>query len=731
MIKKVKYSLEKWDIYKGIVFFCFMISVHFFSSVYQTIRFPDYKIETIRIVRGGISNREIQKLFENGEYDYPIDYTKLTDYIESLKYTELKELFSQIDKFASDVGFENLGVQARYIYFKLLAKGERKVIKTSISLPQDVKQKLYDLIDVDKYYTFATLSQVIFEWLMDEGKFDQLKKGHLLNGPKIIFASPINPAQYFGEPAKRTRITRRYNIFTQPAPVAGTISYLDLYGIESVMLNLGNSTDPERLLKENIDERTYFISLATRNPPNRANLETILMADRVIQESIESGYIHQAKRPLLIAGGASTFFNRDSLFNLTPLQIIFRTYAEMNLVDMMFSPDFLQARESETAPDVSMFNDIANLYVKDKDGNVYLTKYISDATSPFERRLRLVFRAFDFTKLPYEDYWSLLPQGLYPENKYMAKKVIDSMWTLQGPCERKCEFCVDTFRSQGTFYLSPQELIDFIKRAVQAHPEVERIAIPDRNFLVNRERAIEFAQLFRKNFKDTSLTLHIQGEILSTDSELLGILKDAGVEIIDFGIEVFSKRVLSEIGRFEESLDYHKFLEIPQKALDLGFPILRIDSVLFYPSITQKELVETIKIMTGFLNQGAHPYVYHYVIPRPGAPIMEEDKYEIKYREIRLTNGKTYQMPSIVLPDDPVVRQIAAESVAQVEAELEAILKEYNWQGDFPEQVEALALYRITIKNLKKTFDRDPELTDEMLDGTIEFINEVIRKFMS
>lgn len=698
--------------------------------------------EINRIVRGTLSHTDIHaQLFQHQDFDTLIDYEKLSRYLKDLDSDNTQKLFKKIDDLAKEKGFENLGVQARYIYFKLLAKGGRSLVETSDSLPVEIKQKLYVLIDEEKDFSFATLSQVIFEWLIDEGKFDQLKKGHLLNGPKAIFVSPIKYPEGVGTTgtqgdAVKHRIGNRYMIYQQTAH-AMSASYLDLYGVETLVFDLGLGREELDRLRDAIDERTYFISFRVNSPVNKVSLDTIFLVQQMIQEKIPD----KDKRPILVAGGNRAAGNSENLLELTPLQIIFRTYGETNLTDMVFSDQILDSRDEK------MFSYIPNIYIKDyitkEQESPYLTRYIS-ITSRSHRRLKISMRALDFTKIDYRKYWELNPdiQDIHPENTYMVKNLI-YLWTTHGDCKRGCEFCDYTGYSTIIKGISAEEIVNLVKRAIEVYPEAEMIYFMDGDFLFNRQRAREFAQLFKEEFGDSGIKLSIFATVFTANPKLLQELKDAGVEVIIFGNEVADEDLLRDMGKLKPGESYERFIEMPIIARQMGISTVRTTWIPFYPTMTQIALVSTVKQITEFLKLGIHAAISAYVMARPGAKVMERVQSHdpgapfytpVYYYE--LPNGQKYPIQTIILPNNPVVRKVAEKSIKELNATIGSILSQYSWVGDYPEQIEVLGLLKVTLENLKKviiTPEIYPGITDEMIDENIttDEINSILREINS
>jgi hypothetical protein len=657
-----------------------------------------------------------------------IDYKELDKFLDSLTINEVQELFLKVDKFIKKYGIENVGVQTRFIYFKLLAKGGRNLIELSQSLPPEVKEKMYHLINAENDYSFSTLSQVIFEWLIDEGKFERLKKGRLLNGPKVLFVSPI---KYPWGDSTLHSIGNRYAFFQQISE-ATAASYLDLYGIETVVVDLGLEKDPFETLKKAIDDRTLFVSFRINNPVNEADLDTIFMVYDYVTSNLPVD-----KRPYFVSGGVSARGNYRRILDLTPIQIIFRTYSETNLVDMIFSKKIFEKR-----PSVDLFSDIPNIYLKTEHGEINLTRYVS-ITSRSMRRFKIAMKSIDFSKLSYERYWGLMPDSaqVHPEDRYLLKRQIN-IFTTHGDCDVGCEFCPYTGYSTALKGLPAEELISLIKRAIEDHPQTEMINFIDGDFFFDRKERLKFIKMFGS---DIGLDAYIQSTVFSVNREILQAIKDAGISVFLLGVETASERILRETGKLKDGQDPNEYFRMPFLAKEIGIPTVRTSWMLFYHSITLKELIDTIVMITSYLEAGIHAIVSAYVLPRRPARIMTEidrlGKYEIASYDYSLPNGKSYPIELVILPKDPIVREVAEKTVpvipdsnkrpkiTPINEELNQILTEYKWEGPWPEQIEALALFRLTLKNILNM--EIPETEREKATEALNYVDKVIHRFLT
>jgi hypothetical protein len=292
--------------------------------------------------------------------------------------------------------------------------------------------------------------------------------------------------------------------------------------------------------------------------------------------------------------------------------------------------------------------------------------------------------------------------------------------------------------------ISADEIVDLIDRMVRAHPEVELINFVDGDFLFDGEkRGLEFADkiiAWKKNnpeYKD--LGFHIQTTVFSVTERLLERLKEAGLQIVAFGQEVASERVLLEMGKLKPHESYQTFIDVPLMALDVGVPIVRTTWILYYPSIFQTELLDSAERIIKHISLGIRPTVSAYIVPRSGARIMEEtgpvgsgSTYEAEYKTIVLPDGSSHEIPTYIRPNDPVVAEIAKLSVAEVDQRIKELLASYGWSIDanIPEQLEALVLLQLTLENIKRHPGRSPEISDQRIGNLLSEINILFDLFL-
>lgn len=170
-------------------------------------------------------------------------------------------------------------------------------------------------------------------------------------------------------------------------------------------------------------------------------------------------------------------------------------------------------------------------------------------------------------------HWDMLPLEIYfqfsanlmgpaspPELQRSRRRMSLS---LERGCHRQCQWCVhlgmssfdlsriygEKIKGPAVRYHSARYAIDMIKH-LRFKYGVDFVSILDENFLANKRRCYEFADLFEKEDLAGIVHFGVLGDPPSaSDYELLQRLKDVGLTYVSIGIETASNRLLAEYGK--------------------------------------------------------------------------------------------------------------------------------------------------------------------------------------
>ncbi len=159
-------------------------------------------------------------------------------------------------------------------------------------------------------------------------------------------------------------------------------------------------------------------------------------------------------------------------------------------------------------------------------------------------------------------------------------------------CPFNCSFCSSSeywgrYRRQR----SPESIMKELRYIKVHFPNAKSIYFCDDEFIVDKERIIELCKLMIK--ENISLEWEFQGRVTSIDEELVKWIKKAGCNLIWFGIESGSQRMLNEMNKrvtVEEILNACKITR--EKGITIGCNL-----ILGLPGEDKESVKETIKLL--------------------------------------------------------------------------------------------------------------------------------------
>lgn len=145
---------------------------------------------------------------------------------------------------------------------------------------------------------------------------------------------------------------------------------------------------------------------------------------------------------------------------------------------------------------------------------------------------------FDLNEMP------LPALDLLPTNLYVARReryIVD----LSRGCTNACPYCTSSFIKKSVRYRDPDQIIEEIRQAYNTG--FRKFYFVDDVFTNNKPLVIQVCQDIVKNgFK---ISWPCMSRVDQIDEESLHWMKQAGCEIIAFGVESVSKSTLEEIGK--------------------------------------------------------------------------------------------------------------------------------------------------------------------------------------
>lgn len=244
-------------------------------------------------------------------------------------------------------------------------------------------------------------------------------------------------------------------------------------------------------------------------------------------------------------------------------------------------------------------------------------------------------------------------------DKYPLKQIC--IVTSRG-CPYECIYCsVSASIGRNFRARSAQNIVNEITYWYEKG--VRDIFILDDNFTLIYKRVEEFCELMgKKNFKGLRLKNPAGIRADRVDRKLLQALKDIGFEMLAFGVESGSDRILKNIKKGENSAEIEKSIK---EACELGF-----DIDLFFlvgsPGETMEDLNKSFSLAQRYPVRRA---VFYNLIPLPSTSLLNwltEKKYLTHSIEDILNNASYYKNnPCFYTPEMSVADRQRAFKMAQ------------------------------------------------------------------
>jgi len=234
------------------------------------------------------------------------------------------------------------------------------------------------------------------------------------------------------------------------------------------------------------------------------------------------------------------------------------------------------------------------------------------------------------TLAPLFDDLDCLPQ--FPYNlfaEHLDKYHIGAIMSARG-CPFNCIFCSQKLVSGGHYrFKSPEKVIEEIELLLNKY-KLRRIEFWDDNFVVNKERTKKLCKLIKENGLNKKAKFLCQTRGDAVDREILQHLKDAGFDVISFGLETTNERLLRILNKGET---VEQNLRAVLLAKEMGFKV-EATFILGIPTETNEERKEVIrkalKLPLDFVR-------FNNATPYPGTKL-----YEMALKEKNLKVAKDW-----------------------------------------------------------------------------------------
>ncbi len=430
-------------------------------------------------------------------------------------------------------------------------------------------------------------------------------------------------------------------------------------------------------------------------------------------------------KSLLVAGGQGAVFSSDFLLKNTPLQIIIKGLGEFPMEKMI-------QQFSRKGSLVKRFGDINGLFIRrDSKGEIFDT---GPAQAYIKSQFEEISLSLDFKQIPFEEYWSYMEQQYTAEHLRIMKNE-NMLHTIRlvstSHCPRGCSFCSSTHLlnnaicgKQKVLFLNPAKMIRLVKNARAEHPAVKAFYFCDDDFFLNKQKVSEFCDCLKSDESLKDLTFFCLSRIGVLDRELLEKMHDVGFKFIIYGVESFSKNILHHMNKNMLGNDVKKVIfNTIENTIQSGItPLMNI--ILFYPTSTVNDIIETIDASVELVEKGARLTVYSYLEVYPGSSILKSDSLLFTYRTFECNNTQ-FTLPDNILPDSKEVCELAEQSLKLRDLLLQETLSKYDWRGVVPHPLFGLITFLAIYKILGKNTEKIENLIDKLMQSETENVLSV------
>jgi radical SAM superfamily enzyme YgiQ (UPF0313 family) len=471
--------------------------------------------------------------------------------------------------------------------------------------------------------------------------------------PRVLLIGPYDP--HCGE----------YTFLAPPLGVWRLAGVLQSAGVAAAVFDPNCCRDaPQRALERELSSGAWdVIGVSTTGMTLQFDLELAYIARRVVP------------RALIVAGGMEATFRPGLMFELGPFDLVILGEGERPLLELAAR---LRAGQS--------LEGMAGAVQRAADGTL-----ISIPQRALNRdELRDAIYSTPYEKMPYTAYWQRL-EAAYRVGSLPSKAAREAhlseirsvrLITLNY-CPMNCSFCSATnflHEAQGgvagVARLDVAECLTMIERIITAHPRARTIIFQDDIFtFTSDKRILPLCEAIVDAKQHGRIPAQLQfistNRIDAMTEERLKAMRRAGFRVLGFGIESFSRRVLTE---FNKAQIYRHIEPMLSAALATGVtPFL--DIILSSPRASLDDVLQTLRGAYRWLRQGCEIGMYPYIIPFSGAAFARDPSLLPHTRYLRRQVAGTniaWDQAAKILPIDPVVKDVILRMELRFETTLAA-----------------------------------------------------------
>jgi len=351
------------------------------------------------------------------------------------------------------------------------------------------------------------------------------------DAPRVLLIGPYDP--HCGE----------YTFLAPPLGVWRLAGVLQSAGVAAAVFDPNCCREtPQRALERELSSGEWdVIGVSTTGMTLQFDLELAYIARRVVP------------RALIVAGGMEATFRPGLMFELGPFDLVILGEGERPLLELAAR---LRAGQS--------LEGMVGAVQRGADGTL-----ISIPQRALNRdELRDAIYNTPYEKMPYTAYWQRL-EAAYRVGSLPSKAAREAhlaeirsvrLITLNY-CPMNCSFCSATnflHEAQGgvagVARLDVAECLTMIERIITAHPRARTIIFQDDIFtFTSDKRILPLCEAIVEAKKHGRIPAQLQfistNRIDAMTEERLKAMRRAGFRVLGFGIESFSRRVLTEFNK--------------------------------------------------------------------------------------------------------------------------------------------------------------------------------------
>jgi radical SAM superfamily enzyme YgiQ (UPF0313 family) len=323
------------------------------------------------------------------------------------------------------------------------------------------------------------------------------------------------------------KTTSKFPMSGVPLGIACLAAYLREKKIEVAVIDAPiKGYDIEKTAKAALNSGAKIIGISCLTENRYSAIKTLREIKRLDKSTVT-----------IIGGLHATFSDKLLLENYKFIDIVVRGEGEETLLELI-----------KGIRNKNHLDKILGISFR-KDG-----KIISNPPRPFIK---------DIETLPFPAY-DLFPMASYPLPPDIKGVKQSSLITTSRGCPMGCKFCETTMAwGRGIRSTSAERLFDEVKHLYEKFG-IDYIRFADDLFTLKKEKVIKFCNLVIKN--KLPIKFRIQARVDTVDEEMLNTLKKAGCDLIEYGAESGSNKILKVIGKNITTEKIKKAVELTRKA---------------------------------------------------------------------------------------------------------------------------------------------------------------------